>query len=124
MKFIKFKDSWGDDVVGYLQADKYSMNDNLAITVFGFAKETKSFEPWTTLSVNLRTLCDDKLFYADTNNLGECDLLSVLEKENIIENMSETFQSGWCEYPLYRITDKFSEYIKKENEEVNFDGLI
>ena len=66
-------------------------------------------EPYARVSVNLNesVLCDKREFYVDVNNCGE--LVDAMIAEGYLEDMGDVARSGFCTYPLVRMTDKFVE---------------
>lgn len=107
-KTIKFKTNDGQEVIASLEARRYVENDTLAIVIM------QGDEPWGNLTVNVvdKPFDNDNLVTLDTNNLGFCDVIKVLEDEGIIVSQGYCIHSGWCEYPVYLVTDKINEYTE------------
>ena len=107
-KTIKFKTDDGQEVIASLEARRYVDNDTLAIVIM------QGDEPWGNLTVNVvdKPFDNDNLVTLDTNNLSFCDVVKVLEDEGIIKRQGYCIQSGWCDYPVYLVTDKINEYTE------------
>ena len=107
-KTIKFKTDDGQEVIATLEARRYVENDTLAIVIM------QGDEPWGNLTVNVvdKPFDNDNLITLDTNNLGFCDVIGVLENEGIIVRQGYCIHSGWCDYPVYLVTDKINEYTE------------
>ena len=86
----------------------FYINGNVALIV-SFNDEY-GLEEWCDLSVNIISFGDMETFCANVNDLN-CDVLDRLEKVGAIKSLGYTVSSGYCDYPVYQITDKFNEYV-------------
>lgn len=95
----------------YFTVGKYKSNNTLAIDA-SFTDEDGFEDYYGNVSknlVNTRLLADNE-FYADTNN--NFLLIDEMLKKGLIKQTEEYATSGFCKYPLMRLTEKFKEYVK------------
>lgn len=83
-------------------------NGNVALIVL--FNDEYGLEEWCDLSVNITSFGDMETFCANVNDLN-CDVLVRLEEVGAIKNLGYSIPSGYCDYPVYQITDKFNEYV-------------
>lgn len=94
------------NVKAYLVRGEYANNNTLFVHMMG--SEGGGWEPWANITVNLNhPLQDDRLAFIDTNNCPWA--ASFLIEKGLAVDTGILWQSGYCQYPLYRFTDKFFE---------------
>ena len=108
MKTFEFNAMFGGKEKGYMVENRYANNGNLAIQIMTYDGEMT--EPYCMLTTNIVDFKDKNLITIDTNSLY-CDVVEVLEREGVIENMHDIIPSGFCTYPVYRVTDKFKDWL-------------
>ena len=81
-----------------LHISRYIDNNNTAVCL-----STKEGEPFATLSVNIEKLRFGT-FCVDTNNCPGAE--KFLTENNIATPTGDKFRSGFCEYPVYKLTDE------------------
>lgn len=110
MKIFKFNSMFSGEKEGYLVKNTYLNNKNLYIGVMSKA-EHGGYEPWGDLSKNIIKFDDKTMVAIDTNNLYS-DILEVLVAEGVLVSTNRSLTSGFCTYPVYRVTDKFAEWCE------------
>lgn len=93
-------------------------NGNVALIVL--FNDEYGLEEWCDLSVNITSFGDMETFCANVNELN-CDVLVRLEEVGAIKNLGYSIPSGYCDYPVYQITDKFNEYVLEVGEDESVD---
>lgn len=94
-----------------LNVTAYQDNGNLAITMTAW--ESGAPEPWSTLTVNLDSICPKDCAFIDTNNNGS-DILAWIIRNGLAVPTGIYERSGYCEYPQYRFR---SEILKELDPE-------
>lgn len=77
---------------------------NTAITM-----ETEDQEPWGVLSVNICPLPERQILIDSNNNSPQ--LIAAMVEANVIQISERKIRSGFCEYPVATITDKWWDII-------------
>ena len=111
-KVFDFQSKYYGDVKGYLVKNKYADNNNLCIGVMGKEGSNNFFEPWCNLSVNIVSLASGEFAYDANNNQQSNNIINVLEREGVVINTGKTVRSGYCTYPIYKVTQKFHAWCR------------
>lgn len=124
---VSYKSDYtGETYMLALYTDRYQTGSNLALAALDLTEpiENDYVESWGTLSVNLpddpvaASWCaQDGNIVLDTNNNSQA-LVDALVSANIIELTGESVRSGFCAYPLAKITPKAMDSLKSYPETV------
>ena len=117
MNIFEFK-LYGEPCKVYFYTDKYANNDSTFVGAICI-DENGEEDYYGNVSINVPFgyLENDNEFYADTNNSSE--IVKAMLKEKLIRKTGDTTSSGYCIYPKVKLTKKFWEYVKEnENEKV------
>ena len=79
-----------------LNAGRYTLYDNLVLTLFD-----PEDGPFANITVNLEDLPADE-FAVDQNNFPEA--IGILIKNRVAEFSGKVIRSGYCIYPVYKLT--------------------
>ena len=110
-KQFKFVSKYSGEVTGYLIKNRYADNNNLYIGVMGRDASNNYFEPWCDLSVNLIPLKNGE-FAFDANNNSTNNIIEVLQEAGVVEALGIELPSGYCKYPVYKVTSKFHAWCR------------
>lgn len=92
---MKFVDSFGEEIEVVINLSCYANNGSLFMELLD--KET--YEPYSSLTVNLWNELPENMAFIDTNNCPEAE---IFIKENELGSFTGyREQSGFCKYPLY-----------------------
>ena len=106
MKKLKMK-LYGKKWKLVFRKGNYSNNYNTAIDVWGYKILKSRAIPFCDLTVNLQWLRGKiKEAYIDVNNCPEA-IIKELTDRGLIIPTDIKLRSGFVEYPLYTLTDKF-----------------
>lgn len=90
---------YGDKIMK-LNCGLYTANNNLVLTLFD-----PEDGPFANITVNIKDLPADH-FCVDINNFPEAE--TILTENKLAEPTEVSFRSGFCIYPVYKLTmDKF-----------------
>ena len=109
-KFI-FNSKYGGAVEGYLVTNTYANTGNLYIGVMGMDKELGAYTAWTDLSVNIMKLGKGEFAYDANNNYAYNDIIDILQKNGVVKYLGHDIPSGYCKYPVYKVTSKFKQWV-------------
>lgn len=100
-----FKNSVNETITAELEATRY-INDNLGIVVLTTKPDEYGDRYYCDLTTNFaETLESPDIFYLDTNNTP-ANLIYVLEKDGLFTYTGRIRPSGFCNYPVCRLTEK------------------
>lgn len=87
----------------------YCNNGNLYLGLITNAEGY--YEPWSDLTVNLGTKCEENCAFIDTNNNGD-DIIDWLEAHELGTTTGRYKASGFCVYPEFRFNiEKLMQYV-------------
>ena len=92
----------------------YQNNGNTAVQIMCKTDGEDFYEPFATLTVNLKPLKSQYKACIDTNNLGmNADLLAHLEKEGVYKETGTYIISGYCTYPVVEFDHEWLDSLTK-----------
>lgn len=103
--------NWGFTHKVNVKISKYIDNDNTAI-MLECADGDEIGEPYGTATVNIIEL-PPNLVTLDTNNMP--GIMRDLEDGGYIEPLYHSVRSGYCEYPVVELTDKFFAELEEKD---------
>ena len=114
MKTLKFT-LYGKQKEVYFVLDTYAISGDLAILAYNI--DENGYDDYygdVSKALQFGRINGDDEFYADTNNSSS--LIEEMLKQGLIKDTDESCSSGFCVYPKMKLTKKFKEYVK-ENED-------
>lgn len=106
-----FKNSVNETITAELEATRY-INDNLGILVLTTEPDEYSDRYYCDLTTNFaETLESPDMFYLDTNN-APANLIYVLKTNELFTYTGRIRPSGFCNYPVCRLTEKGKTLLK------------
>ena len=91
-----------------LELSHYTMNDSYAVEMYCFDPDLGCWGiPYANLTVNIENFDDPNMVCIDTNNLGDKIVQWAIDNGIIENNIIGYTQSGFCQYPIVRLTDEF-----------------
>ena len=114
---FKFYSDYSDVAIeGCLVKGNYTNNNNLYIGVMSKAEDGDYFEPWCSLTTNIIDL-PEYTVAIDLNNMHS-NIYDVLIDMDVLIPTGQELRSGFCTYPVCKVTDKLYDLLMPQDDGV------